>query len=517
MSPWARAWLGAALGALTVLIVHPMSRPYYQAYLWGLGPSAALATSPYLTANVQTPPEPNTDVNAAYWVALVANYSKHGRPIRRNDASKIARLCAAYAELDPENAFWRQTLSVMLHELGDLEASRRQWIRASYAARWSDFETQRLELVLDKLREESGASMAWHFAALYPQRSDAIAQMIQRHAERVLAGPFRDASEELDLRVATIVNGSLLRQNARSLDAGFAGAGVVSASYLPLVPTGALGSRRDQLAHRFRLIDRLRTEGRGAEALQTETLFRENDGWQAFAEPQAARAKYEDATRLALIFASVPGISLLVATFGALVALSGAVIERSPRAQLLFSPMVCAVVGVLLALSLYAVTRMVAPALWVAFVLGFFAFVPAKVRSRTPADLGLGYAATIAGLAILVSALLGFFLLGLGSPGMTILPALHVPREFGSGSVVVLAIIGILLGLTLATAPAWGIVQRLSAPRLAGMALRRLGACMVAGCLVTSLLAGPVAVVVDHHVAAILRMQFQNEPLYLMP
>lgn len=517
MSPWARVWLGAAIGALIVLVAHPMSRPFYQCYLWRLGDSRVLAESTYLASNVRTPPEPTDDLRAAFWIALAADAVQRSRPLSRDDAGKLARLCTAYAELDPENAFWRQVLSLTLWELGDMEGSKRAWIQASFAARWNDLETERLRQVLAELRHEFSGVMGWHYAALYPERSLAVPKLIQRQASRFSAGPFNSPSEELDLRTATLINGVLIRQHARTLAAGEIGAAIVANSYRTAKQGPNTNSRRYDLLQRYSLIDRLRDAGRDAEALQMEALFRDNDGWLGLANTDEARDRLSEASWMALAIAATPGIGLVLAAIGALVAMGGVFIERYRGAQALFTPAFSAFAGVVLALSVYAITRLVMPALWVALLLGFFAFVPSKVRSRTPSDLGIGYSATIGAFALIVAVLAGYFVVGLGAPGLRLLPLLDVPREYGSGSVVVLAITGVVLGLTLATAPAWGMIQRLPAPRLAGHALRRLGTTMLVGCLVLSLVAGPVAVVADHSVADMLRMQLENEPLYLLP
>lgn len=512
MSPWRRALVGVALGSLLVLMLHPASRPFFSGYL-RLGDSRWLATTDLLPEGVTLVKEPASLDEAAYVLLVAAEAELRNERLTDEDFRRLSRIATSWQRKDPDNAFWLQMNSYFLARLRRTAQADESWIAASRAARWDDYQTARLKRVAEGLQAESSATLAWQWAYLYQRRSNAIPMLLLRHARAIRDRSPVDSAAGLETRYATLLNGVLIRDGARSNLTGQLGVEMVELASYPAKLAIEVSQKKLLLA-RQALSNRLREEGRPDEANRVDIGFRDNDAWVALVRPEEAPRRAHRLTWIAMLTASAAGIALLLAVFGALIAMLGWAIERSPRLQVVFSSPVAPVVGLVLAILTYLGTELVFPSLWAVLCLTFFAFAPEHTRKIVPSDLGPLFRFTLLVLGAALAALLGWFFLGLGAPGARLLPLLGVPREYGTGSTLVLGLSGILFGMVLLTAPAWGIVQRFAPPRLAGFALREFGIGILVASVAIAMIAGPVAITADSGLEGELSQLAQNEPLY---
>lgn len=512
MSPWRRALVGVALGSLLVLMLHPASRPFFWGYL-RLGDSRWLATTALLPEGVTLVEEPTSLEDAAYVLLIAAEAELRGEKLTAEDWRRLSRIATEWQRKDPDNGFWLQMNSLFLARLGQTAPSDQAWIAASRAARWDDYQTARLRRVAEGLQAESGAALAWQWGYLYRRRSNAIPLLLLRHARALRDRSPVDSPQGLEIRYATLLNGVLIRDGARSNLTGQLGVEMVELASYPAKLAIEVSQKKLLLA-RQAFSNRLREEGRPEEANRVDVGFRDNDAWIALVRPEEAPKRAQQLTWLALFSSSTAGIALLLAGFGAAIALLGWAIERSPRLQVVFSSPVAPVVGLVLAILTYLGTELVFPSLWAVLCLTFFAFAPEHTRKIEPRDLGPMFRFTLLVLGAALSGLLVWFFLGLGAPGVRLLPLLGVPREYGTGSTLVLGLSGILFGMVLLTAPAWGIVQRFAPPRLAGLAMRELGIGILVASIAIAMIAGPIAITADSGLEGELSQLAQNEPLY---
>ncbi len=232
MSPWRRALIGGALGSLLVLLIHPISRAYYQSFL-RLGDSSFLNTTQVLPENVRRLPEPKTASEAAYVFLVAAEAEQRGEKLAKRDFTRLLLLAEAWSKAEPDNAFWKQMQSIYLLRLKRQDESIEQWERAAQALKWDNYQNARLRTIVDGLTAESRATLGWHWAYAYHRRSQAIAQQILRHARTVKDLLPGNESRGLELRYATLLNGVLLREGARSNATGLVGHEIVELASYP--------------------------------------------------------------------------------------------------------------------------------------------------------------------------------------------------------------------------------------------------------------------------------------------
>lgn len=512
MSPWRRALIGGALGSLLVLLIHPISRAYYQSFL-RLGDSGFLLTTQALPENVRRLPEPKTASEAAYVFLVAAEAEQRGEKLAKRDFTRLFLLAQAWSKADPDNAFWRQMQSIYLLRLKRQDESIEQWQQAAQALKWDNFQNARLRTIVDGLTAEAHATLGWHWAYAYHRRSQAISQQILRHARTVKDLVPGNEALGLELRYATLLNGVLLREGARSNATGLVGHEIVELASYPDRFTIDLSQKKLILA-RQALSNRFRDEGRPDEAARADDGFRDNDAWIALVRPEAIPDHVADLTTLALLTSSLPGIALVLAALGVLISLGGWAVERSPRLQLAFATPYAPAIGFVLAILTFWATELVFPSLWVVLCFTFFTFAPEHTRKIEPRELGPTFRFVLGILGLAFIGLASLFLLGLSAPGIRLMGLLGVPREYGTGSMLLLGLTGIVFGLVLLTAPVWAIVQKFPPPRLAGVALREFGIGVAVASLGLAILGGPVAVALDRSAREDLAKLTQNEPLY---
>ncbi|HRF58974.1 MAG TPA: hypothetical protein PLH94_03550 [Fimbriimonadaceae bacterium] len=513
MSPWKRALLGAAIGALLVLIAHPASRPFYLALLTQGGPSRFFAETPLRLQPSPALEKPRTLADAAYWMLVAAEADQRRTRLLDKDWKNLLNLARRCAVEDPENAFWKQMEAVFAWRLGDRKGSLEAWRRASRANRWDDLQNRRLERIVEGLSTETGTRLGWHYAASYAQRSQAPARMILRQARLVRDATRRDEAEGLELRYATLLNGDLLRSGAKSSQTGLVGVDIVEIACYPTNLKVETSQKRLLLA-RQALVNRLLALGKRDEANRTVKAFGNNDAWIALVEPENASTEAKLWKLVTLATVSIPSGAIWIAAMGLGLALFGRAVERTPALQHVFRTPVAPAAGVILALLLYWSTGLVLPAIWAALCLAFFAFQPMHERSQDPRELGPLFRFTILVLGVAFFALMTVYLAGRTTAGTILFDRLGVPAEIGPGSPVLLGLAGIVLGLVLLTAPAWGVAQHFAPARLAGFALREFGTGLFVAGILVAVVAGPLAVFVDREARTNLAAISQNEPLH---
>ena len=118
---------------------------------------------------------------------------------------------------EPDNAFWRQSEAVFQERLGNIEVSRESWKIASLARTWDDYQTAHREKLIDDLETEYGRRLAWHVAVAKSLKSSTASRSLLAFARRLHTE--EEQAHDLELRLATLRNGVLLRDGSRSSEA----------------------------------------------------------------------------------------------------------------------------------------------------------------------------------------------------------------------------------------------------------------------------------------------------------
>lgn len=512
MSAWQRALLGALLGALIVLLVHPDSRPFYATYLWRLGDSQSLNDTPLLPENVDRAPVPNPNrrEEGAYDIYLVVHSQRLRPTLDRAALERGLSVARHYGKLDPENAFWPQMEAFFLSRLGNYPDSLVAWSRASRLLRWNDYENSRLNGMAAALAQEFGTTMAWHYAFAYNKRSRSTVLAIRRYAQTVVERTRPYDLEGLVLRYQTIRNGDLIREGARSYWQATLGSDIVMAAARP-EPSDDVPRGRAAATYRDDFVARLLEHDMFQEADAVRQAFDEMS-WFRGVPLDSVRATAARETVSTLVTAAIPGVATIVGLLGLLLAAIGSAMERWPRMQAVFRPPIAMVVGVALGTQVYVMTGLPLVAIAVCLCWAGLAYEPANVRKIEPTALGWLHGMTLSVLGIALATMLGLLILASGAPGIRLAPILDVPVEMGPGSVVLIGLVEIVFSLTLLTAPAWGLVHRFPTARMAALALRRLGRGFACVGLLVAVGGGVLAVYVDGALASHLLKRIRSEP-----
>lgn len=519
MSATVRAFFGALVGALIVLLVHPYSRPYLMQGAAFLGESSYLRETSRLPENLDTLPQPSSLEEAGLWAMIACQRTLATHDLTREEAVLVIEVLQHASESDPDNAFWKQVEAVLQLDLGNREVALDAWQRASLSSRWNDYQNVRLNGVLNGLAGESGRNLGWHYALVDSRKSPAAAQAILTFARRMLRG---DATQDFDLRLATLRNGRLLRDGSRTVDGAEMGVETIElAAYCtlgtrigiagsggPLTPRLIATARDDLISIAQRDRPEVEQEVRDA--------YLENDARAALISRSEAETKRLRLNLLSILTASLPGALLTIGLIGGLMHLIGRVVARVRPLQTALTPPWSIVLGVVAGALAYLVSGLFFPALWAAVTFATFSVRRTDERQALPLGLGSAYGFTIAALAVAFSLIVALYLVSRSQPGDYLMGAIGLFDGPVMNDEALLGLALVVASLGLVSASVWGFLSRIPGEKLAGPTLAKFGATVCLGCFALGIVLAPISIAIDRTVGASLQRIFQNEPTYYL-
>lgn len=509
MNVWQRALLGLGLGAICTLFFHPITRAHYSLGLWRLGDSHFLSKTPWVLKTTTALPEPRTLKDIAFWILIAANRQANGTGISSKELTEMLSLSQLAASEDPDNAFWKQSEAVFYWMMGEPGRARDAWVRASKCVKWNDLQSERLELIRQGLEHESGAAMAWQKAVLYQERSSAVHGMFHNFARNLLLTP--GAGEDIELCLASAVNGKLIRDSARSIQGGMFGIQITDAA-AGIGLTQSQQTVRDQHIMRLALQNRMIDEGLGTEALTIQSIYQDNESWQALIsadEPQVA-ARYQ--CLKAVLVGVMPGCIVVVALFGLGFWLIGFLVDRFPTLRALFRAPIASIVGLLIAIGTYLLLHLPLISLWMAFCFALYSLDPRTEKATTIKNLDRAPSIVLISLGALFAACVVALWIGFTIPGNRLARYIESPWILGQNTLALAGSAAILLGLVLAIAPVWGAANRYAPDKVVGLVMRRFGLGLSIVCACIAILSGPIAIGMERGVNSELTKLSTNEP-----
>lgn len=509
-----RSLIGGAIGSLAVLAVHPVSREFLLSAFYGWGPEPTLRSHPLIVDNLTSLPPPASAIDASLW------FDAGSRAIKLNalgpaDTEKLIRVCRSMGRRDPDNAYWTQLLAVFLAHRGDQAGAREAWIHAAGAIRWDNQRAARTRKVLESLDGDNRHRAAWHAAALYRLESSEALLDIDRFGRALVRGlGFKDRSDLL-LRFATLANGRLVRDGARTLKTGEVGAGLVEAASYP-ADLSPYSNPRKLLIARTELVNALHGGGMAARAQAAEEAFRSNDGWTALTPGSVAEERFRLLGWLAMASITVPGATFCMALVGINLWGLAELMRRRKRAQKLISSPGAAALGIALGAIVAVAAGNVLAGLAVAACAGFLGFTPSPQSAGRNRSLGPNFAFVVGILVLTSAGMATAGLAGLMTPGWEVLSAIRYPTVYTGASSALLTPALLSMSLLAIVAPAFAYLRRVPTSAVALTALSMFGKQMFVGCLAFSIIATPICVNLDRAVGDELRRLVTNEPLYYL-
>jgi len=526
MSRFWRAFYGAAMGALLVLMIHPASRPFLLTALSKWGSPKTFQNNSLILESQSALPLPSTLVDASIWMQEAAVRVRKPQTIQPGEWSSFFNVAAHAAQQDPDNAYWVEMQAVLTNALGKASpAAERdrlrslaieEWGKAARLSRWDDYQTRRLRIIQNELAKEAGGVAAWQFAAVYPLHVTDSADAIDDFARKLLQNLDDNSKNSLQLRYDTLMNGKLLREGSRSIAVGEKGVNLVEIASYPREISPEPNPKAMVLT-RTLFQNRLVKAGMIDESRQVVDAFKSNDGWLALLRQENIGDQTSELRYASLLTIDLPGALLALSIFGGLLWLIATILRLKPGLlKILDSPFAPAV-GFVLAIAVYAFTHLVLAAIAVFACFGFMSFTPRNDRTRATETLGTAFEITQFILGCVLAILLTGFFVGLSTPGCQVLQEMGVDRDFYGGSTLLLGLAGIVIALLSLLAPCWAVVQRIATPAVVVAALRQFGRGMFLACLALAIVSTPICVLLDHYVQGKLDKIVANEPVFYLP
>lgn len=506
-----RIALGAALGALTTLLLHPVSRPRLFGALANWGPSKEARTAPDLLANLDRLPTPKSISDASLWMEAGARRILSRKPTSKREWDSFIQTAKAGAEFEPDNALWPQMEAVFLLAKGQRSESWVVWKSAAKRLRWDDGQTRRLETVASRLRSAHHEG-GWAWISAYGRRSTVIARSLEWFARDLVRSTTLEKRSDLELRYATVMNGRLMREGARSIKVGEVALAVVElGSYPPNLLS--ISSPKKLLIARAELFHALRNAGWTLQADEVDRAFRDNDGWFGFPTASEAESSAQTIGLGVLIANSVGAVGTIIAAVGAAlwgIGISIARTEKSRRPKAL--PLAVAA-GTAAALT-WLLTDAWLPTVLIAAAILSLLLSPTNTRSRASVHLGYlhGVALLVTGLS-LVSAIAVAVIANV-TAGVESLPFLGWASEALDDQRAALVLAVVVLSVVVGMSPAFALVHRFSTLQIIASSAERLGRSIMLGALALLVLAAAPALYVDRVYGNVLSELVNNEPVH---
>lgn len=498
---------GALVGALLVLLAHPVTRPYVRSGLWAFGHSPAYRTAPELPQNIAVLPDPTDPATGALWLSEGCRRLLDNQTVTEDNLLTFVEIAQSNAAVETDNAFWPQCEAVFQARLGNFEASERAWIRASKLGTWDDYQNQRILRIVDRLTVESGRTLGWHWALAYSLKTTAVPQSIARFGLNQL-----EAEGTLEHRFVLLQNGKLLRDGSRSRLGGQFGWQLVESAALG--SSTGLGNRRDIVARRFGFIDQLALSGQNDRAIETSRVLASNEAWDAAVQgPERSGLPRRVALQTVLVGA-LPGALLSSAFWGAIIVLIALLLQRNVQ-KVPSGPIVPAALGVLGGLAVYAFTGLLFPALFMTLVLAGFLIRPPVSPVESPIihpDPALLWVSRILGACLAAVVALAAWLAA--PPAVNVLPTVPDRPELLPDPAVAGFLCVLLLGSLLAYAQVWAYTRRRDPFAVCAVALKTSGATALIVGLIAGIVACPLAIAADREISVVMMQLVQNEPTY---
>lgn len=513
MTPFGRIALGALIGSLLTLAIHPSSRPFLGMSLFHLGRSETMSGHPLLQENIGVLPYPGDAMKAAIWMEVGANRINRRLEIKTADLRALIRVANAAGQSDPNNAFWPQMEAVFRRQAKDIEGTLECWHLASRRLTWNDYQSNRLLMVRTELEHEFGGEQAWQSARLFYSRTDASAAAIERLAGYLTGRSQANSVEDLEFRMATLRNGVLVRNSSRSLKIGLYGVNMIEfSSYNSrrMIET----SPKKLLISRYELINKLRARRLDEEVQVARTAFESNEGWLAMTGRDEPQRQIWWLTMSAVNSAAIPSALLLSAVVTGVIWGIAALILKRPKLHGILRVPLAPLLGISTAMLVYSFTEFWPLSITIVLTIAFAAFSPATQKKSVPGSFGPMFVFVNGLLGFVFAALVAFFIGGLLSPTVETLPHLNIPAEYFGGGTLPLALGGIILCLVLIVATLFAFVERVDTPIVALSAYRTFGKFASLSFLLLCVVATPVAVALDNRIEPVVSMILQNEPNY---
>jgi hypothetical protein len=512
MTLWSRAFIGALIGAVLTLILHPSSRPFLTGAFVSSSNIIESQRNSLPTSFPEVLPDPTDEVAASLWIHVGAEQLALGVKLSKTQLDGLVRLANLYGERDRENAFWPMAAAIFESKAGRREESVGHWLRASKRLTYNDFQSR----YLSRLRDQIASSISdnsWQYAYCYRLRSLAFANLVERHAHSLISRLDLKSTEDLEIRFATLVNGGLMRDGSRNLKIMDHGVTIVEVASHPRELQSEPSIRRLLIAH-FEFKEALRAAGMVRQASQIDSAYNNNDGWRALTRREDTAEKVANLTLFSALWPNLPGVLVQCALLAAVVGLCGAVLDRLTKQNSLWSSVLAFALAVGISLAVWILTRSPLAFTSTALCCLFVLLTPKNPRAHHPEDLGPLFAFVISVLSMIFLTLTGIMFLTRTLPVQASAEAFdpHLASMVDSGMAAGLSLI--IVACLFLFAPLWALAQHIRTLFVLSRGLSGMAASTAIASLILAIAATPICLRLESDNQETFRMLLENEPVY---
>ena len=513
MSPTARALLGAALGSLLTLVVHPVSRPFLIAL-------TSHVSQPQIKRAVQSnwtsPPPPKTLAEAGLWMELAASRLNSHQRFSTKETQSLLDIVAAAESRDVGNAFWPQMASAILFENGNVAGAISKWATGSLKPGWDDYQIKRLKAARSDLVAATGVQQSWQLAYIYFTRSEDIGACLRATAREILARADYDTEPGLRIRYATLLNADLIREHAHSSATSVSAMDIVDLVTYPADSlSGSLGtipSPKSLQTGEVKVVSNFTKILKTPDwTTRAKAIFSNTESWRALTIHDSNRQEAQLLAVSSVVTSSMASVMAALALLGTAIWGLGRFVAWKMRSDKKIGLPTAAAIALVFGGFVFALTKDIAGGIAACLCAGFLSVSPTHTRNARPEDLGPLFRLIVLILSVICSAMFVIYLVGTTSAAGAVFGCLGVPAEFME-SPLLAGIAAVCFGMLLLTAPIWAIVHRLTTPHVLSLSLSKFGAFAAASGLCLSVVLGPVAVYADQRLESTFNELVTNEP-----
>ena len=510
MTPFGRALIGASLGAVITLCLHPVSRPY----MLGLGLRASPeALSKCIDSHSAEVSEPKSLDQASLWMQLASTRIRDFDHLSAREHSTLLSIANVAGAHDVPNAFWLQMKAVLYDDMGDRQSAIKSWLDASRCIQWDDYQAKRLDTARNSLIAISGEKKAWQLAYLYSSRSDDFALDLERMVKHLLARAPFETEDGLKIRYATLLNGDLVRRFAKSTRTNVTAMNITELAAFPSAFVDTNSPKR-LWAGEISLIANLgKLLHAPDKAAHAKEIFSTSESYRALSVRDSNEQIVALTAAGSVVTGSLASATLALAFLGLLIYFAGYLVDWRLSNDKEIKWYIAAPIALSLGALAYSLTMYWPAALTLALCSAFLTVAPNRSRRIRPTDFGPLLPFTIILLCIVCGITFGAYLVGSTSYARLILPSLGVPSDYVERPIIA-GLATLTFGLVLLTAPLWAIVHRVGTPYVLSIVLRRFGSFMGACGLFLSVILGPVSVYAERYLETTQFELLNKEPVH---
>jgi hypothetical protein len=504
-----RALIGALIGTILTLAVHPKTSPFYRTVFQ----AGTTTTINQIDSVMSWNGKPRTELDYFYAAEIYAERTRQGR-LSREGLRAAAKLFLKARVAYPKNAFWDQMLASVYLRGAQRDRAYASWRAASQKDQWNSGQSQLALARVDRIRNALGYELSWIYARAYLLRSIAPGYEVERTARALLTNTSMRDEPGISIRYQSALNGMLMREHGKLIEEGKVGSEVIR---LAAYPSALLDTARPKQLYlgQILLADSLRLARRTADADRIQTVFQSAESWTGMATRRSIPEQTSLRVTGSLLTSTLGGFGPILLMFGLIAFLLEKLVAERLVATRTF-PVFATGVGSVVAGSIIGYLSQYPLGGILAATVGLsFAWQPKAVRKVSPNDLGPLFNLTVRILLLSLCAAGYLSSVWNSLPFRTVTSQISGPWD-GVDGVAWLRVATLVSYLLMLCVPTWAFAQRLSAPAVVRCLINRARTTLVWIGVFLMISSAPIGIFLDRQNQDAWKRIISNEPFYYL-